>query len=81
MVERLADVRVHRDYFRLGAVPTVVISIVTTALMALRVGHPTLVVNVTSGLSGALQTETLPGAGACSARVVGHGIKFVSDFD
>jgi DNA-binding transcriptional LysR family regulator len=54
MVERLAHVRAHRDYFRLGAVPTVMTSIVTSALMLLRVGHPTLVVSVTSGLSGAL---------------------------
>ncbi|WP_099867537.1 LysR family transcriptional regulator [Pararhizobium haloflavum] len=55
MVERLADVHSYRDYFRLSAVPTVLISIVTTTLMALKTAHPNLVVNVTSNLSGELE--------------------------
>lgn len=54
MVERLTEVHDHRDYFRLSAVPTVLISIVTTTLMELRRQHPQLVVNVTSNLSGAM---------------------------
>lgn len=54
LFDSLAKARPYRGTFRLGAIPTVLTSLLPEALMALRDREPGLTINVSSGLSGEL---------------------------
>jgi DNA-binding transcriptional LysR family regulator len=54
MVSKIIEVESDRQYFRLGAIPSALLSLATAALMKLREDHPGLVISVTSSLSGDL---------------------------
>ncbi|MEO0823005.1 MAG: LysR family transcriptional regulator [Pseudomonadota bacterium] len=54
MIDAVATVGADRGTFRLGAIPTVLTSLLPDGLIRLRAEHPGLVVSVVSGLSGDL---------------------------
>ncbi len=54
MLDAIATVRAYRGEFRLGAIPTVLTSLLPAGLIRLRASNPELVVSVASGLSGDL---------------------------
>jgi DNA-binding transcriptional LysR family regulator len=55
MLAEVARADAQRDYFRLGIIPTALLTIVPDTLMNLRRSHPELVVSVVTNLSGDLK--------------------------
>lgn len=55
MVMEAGTKTAHREYFRLGVIPTALMTSIPRTLIKLKRNHPNLVVSVTSSLSGHLQ--------------------------
>src|SRR5690606_36763209 len=55
MLAEVAKIDAQRDYFRLGVIPTALLTIVPEMLMDLRRAQPNLVVSVVTNLSGDLK--------------------------
>jgi DNA-binding transcriptional LysR family regulator len=58
MLAEVASADAQRDYFRLGVIPTALLTIVPETLMDLRCTRPDLVVSVVTNLSGDLKRMT-----------------------